>query len=869
MPTQDHVYWDSVSFKFLKYVDNSYITIGAVNDLVDSVRDTNGLFSLHFRDSFDVSVDAHSPIVSLGNLDSDNNNITWTLTLKNSSLPAISGAKFTASKIVPGGPGIFTISPSLDLTDSETVRLTSQTPDLYEIEGKISSSTSNVPRISGIDSYDFNSFTALLEWDPYQINVVDANFEEGLSLLALGAPDVKFKKSSKFIVDTQAQDFLFDSLGNNLYVAANSATIKTVNQYPISSFAVENASASTASIGSVSLSPTLGYFDGKSTNSSYISGIEINDSENKLLIGDRGHNRIYQYDMDSPGMVSSAKFVTDYIEDIKITETTPYRSTNMRNFTLSIGPYYWRFPYYRIPSWSSSTPVWDRTFDTYISKDGKHYYTMDAEKISQWTLSKANDISSAVYVRDMPILTTSSYWDNTTVNTFYRYWVQKAGIQDIHTTSRRTHVISKSGTWNGNPTDITERAGYPHVVKTGQHPLYWYIVYYVQSTKFIHTTFPQCFTMSDDGTKLFITWGIAYSRGYITTYDLTIPFDISTASELETVEHAIGSKTSSAYDVTQPKIEGVQSIQFNSSGDKVTLWDNNTQRAYQYNVPTAYTLSSISMPDNFLDTVLDPVESISPIISMTPIAKYFRFNNNGTKFYVSNDLTMKQYSMSTAYDLGTAVFDTEYASLNTNSYGNFNLNDSENKIFSAEEYKITQYSLTASSSANNDSADLSSRYLSVNTIKFKDLDSAVPSNSLTDVILNSQGTKMYVSENNNDNIHLYLLSDSNIVSSAVYESTFTATSSASLQGIYLTPTEDKILGIDLAGFIREYDIHESYFAQTSWNTNEFKVTGNFVSDTTDIKFHPDGSKFVTLGKSGGDYSFDLYTTKNNFIIKPI
>lgn len=874
MPIQDKVYYDSIGFKFLKWVDNEYITVGAVNDLVDSVTASKGIWNISFNDSFQVGIDAHSPVISLGNLDSDENTITWTCT-QETTFPGNNLKKI--SKVIVGGTGIFTIAPSMDLDNLESIRQSAESPNYYTVEGTISSATSNMPRFTNVDSNIHSNFSMVFEYDPYKIDLLDANYEEGLKLLTLGAPNVKFSQSSKFITDTQSTDMLFNNAGSQLYVSANSESVKKIYQYPVTNFKIENIPADTDATDSFAMGIHIGLTTGKSSNTSYISGMTMNDSENKFFIADKGHNRIYQLDLASAENIGSAKYNTSFIENPELTFSTPVQNSNMRDFTYSVGAYYWKSPYLRIPAWSSGLGpvVFDKTWDTRLSRNGEYYYTMDHNKIKQYKLKYPNDISTLEYVDKMNITQNSVFWNNSTVQSWYGgfgiTYREKRGINTSTNNSQITqHFIESVTSFDpiGNPHYV--KAGFPNTVKTGFNA-YFGRTYFVNRMSYIHTAHPQCFTLSEDGLNLYIVWGRAYNRGRVVQYSLSIPFDITTATEVNSLEHEIGSKSTQTVDVTASKIFGAWSINFNSDGTEMFIWDSDFQRIYGYTLSVAWDISTINIPFGYIDRSTDTYSVVSPLVSMTSLPKYFRFNNNGTKVYFQNETNMIQYSMSTAYDVSTMTLDTQYDTFNSNGYGAFNLNDSETSLYSPEDRKITQYSLNPSLADSNDSADINSRFLAVDVPKFKDVDSAINTSYLTDVLMTRDGTKMYLADNNNNDIHLFLLSDSNMVYSAVFESSFTGTGLTDLRAITLTANEDKIIGVSFDGFIREYLIGDSLFSNMIYNNHEFKSSGNYNTNVVDMKFNPEGNQFYTLGKSATstDYSFDLYKSKTNFVIKAI
>ena len=109
------IYYHAGSFKFSKYLDDgTLVPISVLNDGVDSVTFKDGTWTSSFDSSFDFSDKPITPIISLNTEDSDGNDITWNHTLEN----------IVSSKVITkvvGGDGIYTVSPTLDLTDSASI----------------------------------------------------------------------------------------------------------------------------------------------------------------------------------------------------------------------------------------------------------------------------------------------------------------------------------------------------------------------------------------------------------------------------------------------------------------------------------------------------------------------------------------------------------------------------------------------------------------------------------------------------------------------------------------------------------------------------------------------------------------------------
>ena len=616
----------------------------------------------------------------------------------------------------------------------------------------------------------------------------------------------------------------------------------------------------------------------EAVNSSNLTGLDFNDSGNRLFLADAGHNNIYQYNLVNPyDLDSFALYETDYFEHVNVnTPVNPSQSAghNIRNYQ-----WYWYY-WQSIPIWSPPANIYDITSTTHLSGDGKHYYMMDADGIRQFDLLAADNLNTASYKGQFNIREfshTVSYSNPNGRFEYVRYG--QPIITFTNTTSRITQYFSerttKTGTrWRFNFGQFPSYRNAGHFSTT---PLgfsvsgVFYITGYRFLSEFVHSAYPQCFTLSDDGTKMYIVWGCCYNRGILNQYTLSTPYDITTATSIYRASHGIGSKSPDVDNVTESKLYGAWGIEIKPDGTSMFVWDNDTNYVYEFTMTTPYDISTIPTDANVIQPWSEVYTRKSPQAVMSPRAKHFKMNRSGTKYYLSNAVATRQYSMSTAYDISTAVFEVERSALGSTNVSNnsgFELNSVETAIYLADPTndRISSFQLTASSSANNDSADLGSA-VEIHHQKFLNLDSHFTANTVSDVLLTSDGKKMYVSEKSTNKVHRYNLADSNEVYSAVYDSAF-STGYSGLTGMVLNDSENKMivsLGTSSRGYLREYTIANPLSSST-FNTNEYLLTGNYNGNITDVHFKNDGSEFITIGDGGG---LDIYSTRNNFVIKPI
>lgn len=139
---------------------------------------------------------------------------------------------------------------------------------------------------------------------------------------------------------------------------------------------------------------------------------------------------------------------------------------------------------------------------------------------------------------------------------------------------------------------------------------------------------------NDDGTKMYAT---GYVSDSIYQYDLSSAFNLSTAS-YSNVNFSVANQEAAP-----------RSITFNSDGTKFYVSGPGSDAIFEYNLSTAYDMSTASYNNVSLS-----------VSSVDGTAVGWVFNNDGTKAILGGDAnnSLYQYSLSTAYDLSTASYDS-------------------------------------------------------------------------------------------------------------------------------------------------------------------------------------------------------------------
>ena len=278
-----------------------------------------------------------------------------------------------------------------------------------------------------------------------------------------------------------------------------------------------------------------------------------------------------------------------------------------------------------------------------------------------------------------------------------------------------------------------------------------------------------------------------------TTYTLSNAGDVQ-SFQLEVTGGVVGYNLANAnYDSVSFSVSGQEGfasgLAVNNDGTKMYLIGPFSDAVHQYSLSTAWDLSTASY------------DSVTLSVSAQDTFPYgVSFNNDGTKLYVvgSNGDSVYQYSLSTAFDLSTASYDSVSFSFSSQTGGPytaiFNNDGTKMYVSSGAAHDVFQYSLSTAfdiSTASYDSVSLSI---------------AAQSNNPRDLSFNSTGTKLYVVGLDQDTVFQYGLSTAYDLSTASYDSVSFNVGSQSPQpsGLAFSTDGAKMYVLERAGVIYQY-----------------------------------------------------------------
>ena len=233
------------------------------------------------------------------------------------------------------------------------------------------------------------------------------------------------------------------------------------------------------------------------------------------------------------------------------------------------------------------------------------------------------------------------------------------------------------------------------------------------------------------------------------------------------------------------------------------------------------------------------------------------FNNDGTKMYYLSDAnnTVYQYSLSTAFNVGTATYDSLSFDVSVQDSSpcdlNFNADGTKVYVMGFGTNSIYQYSL--SSAFNISTASYDSVSFSVGSQEGFPFGFTFSAN----------GTKMFMVGINNDRVYQYSLSSAFDLSTAVYDSI-----SFSVGAQETGPSDIAFNSggtkMYITGFITDavyqYSLSSAFdLSSASYDSVSFSVSAQ-SSFPHGVVFNNDGTKLYVLNGGGGTPEVFQYTT---------
>ena len=336
-------------------------------------------------------------------------------------------------------------------------------------------------------------------------------------------------------------------------------------------------------------------------------------------------------------------------------------------------------------------------------------------------------------------------------------------------------------------------------------------------------------TFKPDGTKMYI---VGTAGDDINEYSLSTAWDVTTATFVQNF-------SVSAQD-TAPR-----SPVFKPDGTKLFITGTTNDSVYEYSLSTPWDVSTLSYVQSF---------SVASQ-SLVPIS--IDFKPDGTKMFVANydDLTdakIYQYSLSTAWDISTASYDSislNPSFLTTAEWIPFDF------LFDATGGSITLGVYASSVEPNRFKVYQQWAGGSYFSTAAQDL-------TPEDVYIKPDGTKMYVLGGSGDDVLEYDLSTPFNASTASYVQNFVVTSQeATPQGLFFKPDGTKfyICG-STNDTVYQYSLSVAWDVSTASYDSISKSVAAQETQPHGLVFKPDGTKMYVVGPGGRSvFEYDLST----------
>ena len=357
-------------------------------------------------------------------------------------------------------------------------------------------------------------------------------------------------------------------------------------------------------------------------------------------------------------------------------------------------------------------------------------------------------------------------------------------------------------------------------------------------------TYPYDFAWSPDGLHFFL----AHNGDYIRHYTVTEPFTSVGNSLQATFNHT-------TYD------SSIYSMEVSPDGRYLYFGGSGRDTVFQFTMGTDFNIAT-----NANNTTFSPgyeqfnkrLNNIFSIGSADGSVRGFTFNNNGTKLYLVGfgDDNIQQFSLSTAYVVGTASYDGAYS---FSGYGDpyaVRWNNDGTKLFMVDlgDDKIVEYSV-------ENAYDVTSGTITQNTSYLTTSYESAP----TDVAFNSDGTKMFTVGNGGDEINEWSLSVGFDLTSTITHLNSQSLGSSNPAACDFSPDGTKFVYVDYDNDqVKYYTLSTGFdtttmssvvetidLSPTTWNHPSYLT--NYFATPAGCRFNGDGTTISFLDRFSTSY----------------
>jgi 6-phosphogluconolactonase (cycloisomerase 2 family) len=350
---------------------------------------------------------------------------------------------------------------------------------------------------------------------------------------------------------------------------------------------------------------------------------------------------------------------------------------------------------------------------------------------------------------------------------------------------------------------------------------------------------PHDVTFNNTGSKMYITGD---NGNDITEFDLSTNWDVSTATVNDIFDFEAEVFAFDGTSANRP-----QGIVFNDDGTKLYVLDRARDRVYEFDLTTAYDVSTATTGGVINELNVNSFES-NP--------RGLAFNNDGSELYITgangDEVNVFTFTSGNEYDLSAASHSTFHSVFSEETAPQdivFNSDGSKFFIIGSNSDEVHEYDLTMN-------FDFPSGFTLVTDYKVLSFD-----RTPQDVLFNNDGTKMYVVGDSFNKVAQYSLATTYDVSSSTFEDSYNVNSEESNpRGMTFNNDGSKFYIIGTSGDeVNEYSLSTNYdLTSTVTHLGAFSVASD-DNNPTSITFNNDGTVLFVLGN-------DTVTTSNNDVI---
>jgi len=351
------------------------------------------------------------------------------------------------------------------------------------------------------------------------------------------------------------------------------------------------------------------------------------------------------------------------------------------------------------------------------------------------------------------------------------------------------------------------------------------------------TSYPRDVFFKTDGTKMYITEDVfGQNDNTIREYNLSTAWNVTTASfsqELQTENPAFN---------TNVKTSQIYGIYFKSDGTKAFYTGESQDRIAGIELSTAWDISTASWPTAVNTSGSSFFVQTNSSYDINQTGLYMK--PDGSAFYTtcSSRRAVYRYNMSSAFNIGTAIYNSTL-SVSTNAYGvsGITFKPDGTKMYLTDIDSDSVRSWTLSTAWDITTASYDSVSVSI-------------SNNPAGVRFKPDGTRMYVVEDNSDDVREYTLSTAWNLSTASFSREFNLTSYQNKPAeILISPNGDKLFVCGINSSLNQSDVDE-FTLSTPWDITSAShvqtFDASFVARTiTGMDFNNDGTSLFLQYKT--------------------